>query len=356
MTGRVAAVRNRLLVAVGAVLLAWLFGWTSDEGLLMLLVAVVALALAVMRGLFGGLGVLGHWLFRYRRVGIGLAELGDIIGEHRDDMRRAGLVVSQRRPLMWRRWHKQQLRQRPLPDLLPRLRHRPYDGGIRVTLEAVRAGMSQEEILRALPRLRSAWGVDQVRAVAKPGGRVVEVTIPFTDRARAELDLDDGVPREPEPVRRREPVAAPARGERPPDAPPVQVVQGSASEPRTEAFAARARPPRIRPQLEPDERGHYDLEMLPIDAARTFAPRSPDDMSRALPVTAAADDEPPPSTDEMPVIAPPTRVPTSVPTSVAVRDTARPARRSPDEPTPNPTHIDERDLRLGPHWRTGKER
>ncbi|GAB2611683.1 hypothetical protein [Pseudactinotalea suaedae] len=365
MTGRAAAVRNRLLVAAGAVLLAWLFGWTDDAGLLMLLVAVVALALAVMRGMFGGLPVLLHWLFRYRAVDIGLRQLGDIIGEHEDDMRRAGLVVPQgmRRPsLLMSMARRRPHHPRPAPDLVPRLRHAPDDGGIVISLEAVRAGMSQEEILRALPRLRSAWGVDVVEATARPGGRVVDFRIPMTEHALREAEGGGLEPRSPrvlraEEVERRVDArdrAALDRAEtdvperahraqnsaaRPPDAPPVTVVGGRA--PRTETIN-RSRPPRIQPQLEPDERGRYELTMLPEDAARTFAPRSTTD-----------DDGPNPSTDEIPVIEAPTNLPTR---ATAHRPTSPRTDLNGGGDRRNPTDVDERSLRLGAHWRTGKER
>jgi len=366
MTGRAAAVRNRLLVAAGAVLLAWLFGWTDDAGLLMLLVALVALALAIMRGIFGGLPVLLHWLLRYRAVDIGLRQLGDIIGEHEDDMRRAGLVVSQglRRPsLLMSMARRRPHHPRPAPDLVPRLRHAPDDGGIVVSLEAVRAGMSQEEILLALPRLRSAWGVDVVEATARPGGRVVDFRIPMTAHALGEAEDRDLEPRSPrvlgaEDTERRVDArdrAAFERGEadgqergrgaqrgaaRPPDAPPVTVVGGR--ELRTETID-RTRPPRIRPQLEPDEHGRYELTMLPEDAARTFAPRS----------TTEGDEGPNPSTDEIPVIEAPTSLPTR---ATAHRPTSPRTDLNGGGERRNPTDVDERSLRLGAHWRTGKER
>lgn len=351
MTARTAAVRNRLLVAVGAVLVAWLFGWTSDAGLAMLLAAVIALALAVMRGAFGGLPVLLHWLMRYRRVDIGLRRLGDIIGEHEDDMRRAGLVVSPglRRPslVMSMARRRRPYQPRPAPDLLPRLRHAPYEGGIVVSLEAVRAGMSQEEILDALPRLRSAWGVDAVEATPRPGGRVVDFRIPLTAEALGEPEWDDlepVSPRVPRPeagrprghTRDEDPVEDPGLA-RPPDAPPVTVVGGR--EARTETIS-RARPPRIQPQIEPDEHGRYELTMLPEDAARTFAPRPLENDGRN------------PTTDEIPVI----EAPTSLPVHTAARK--QPSRRPEVNggERRNPTDVDERGLRLGAHWRTGKER
>lgn len=349
MTRRAAAVRNRLLVAVGALLLAWLFEWTSDAGLLMLLVAFVALVLAVLRGAFGGLPVLLHWLFRYRQVDIGLRQLGDIIGEHADDMRRAGLVVTQgaRRPsLLWSLTSRRRYRApRPAPDLIPRLRHAPDDGGIVISLEAVRAGMSQEEILSALPRLKSAWGVDLVHATARPGGRVVDFRIPMTDDARRQsADLDDLEPVSPRVLRSEETErradAEQRRSrpgpERPPDAPPIAV---AGSQPRTETIS-RTRPPRIQPQLEPDERGRYELTMLPEDAARTFAPRAPDERA--------------PSTDEIPVIEAPTSLPTH---ATAARPPARRPEVNGGGERINPTDLDEREMRLGGlHWRTGKER
>jgi hypothetical protein len=227
MSGRAAAVRNRLLVALAAVLLALLFGWSSDEGLLLLLLGTIALALAVMRAVFGGVVVLAHWLLRYRATGLGLRELGNIIGEHADDMQRAGLVVPRRRRPTLRRPKRYP---RQLPDRVPRMRHRAYDDGIVVTLEAVRAGMSQDDIVRAVPRLRSAWGVDVIHADVKPGGRLVELTIPIGAAAE------------------REPVAVPSAStaeraqRRPPDAPPVTVVQGS-----DRTGSHRTRPPMFTP-------------------------------------------------------------------------------------------------------------
>ncbi|WP_420110798.1 hypothetical protein [Pseudactinotalea sp.] len=354
MTHRVAAVRNRLLVAAGAVLLAWLFGWSSDLGLVMLVIAVVAGVLAIMRGAFGGLPVLVHWVFRYRTLDIGLRQLGDIIGEHQDDMRRAGLVVSQgmRRPsLVMSMARRRRYQPRPAPDLVPRLRHRPDDGGIVLSLEAVRAGMSQEEIVRALPRLKSAWGVDVVEATARPGGRVVDFRIPLTeDAVREAADRDDLEPASPrvrpreeterrvEPERDRpEPARAAPGPDRPPDAPPVTVVGGR--EPRTETIS-RSRPPRIQPQLEPDERGRYELTMLPEDAARTFAPRPPEERN--------------PSTDEIPVIEAPTSLPTR---ATSHRSTPRRPEVNGGGERSNPTDLDERQMRLGGlHWRTGRER
>lgn len=341
MSGRAAAVRNRLLVAGAAVLLAWLFGWTSDEGLLMLLVAALALVVALMRATFGGLLVLAHWVLRYRLAGLGLRELGDIIGEHRDDMRRAGLVVSQGSHRPWRRRDR---RPRPLPDLVPRLRHRPYDGGIVVSLEAVRAGMSQDEILRALPRLRSAWGVDVVEAEAKAGGRIVEFRIPLTEQARADVDLraDDDRPAESDRAPRVQRVS---ERNRPPDAPPVVVVQASRpAEPRTETLAARrGRPPTIRPQLQPDDHGNYELTMLPIDAAHTFAPRPIDEPDRPPEAERRS-----PRTDEIPVQA--ARADAPEPPRISTR----PVLNGGDPQLP--TAVDERGLRIGAQWRTGKDR
>ncbi|WP_156253173.1 hypothetical protein [Pseudactinotalea terrae] len=355
MTGRASAVRNRLLVAGLAVLLAWLFEWTSDAGLLMLLLAVVALLLAIMRGAFGGLPVLLHWLLRYRKVDIGLRQLGDIIGEHEDDMRRSGLVVSRgmRRPsVLWALTRRRAPQARPLPDLVPRLRHAPYDGGIVVSLEAVRAGMSQQEILDALPRLRSAWGVDDVEATARSGGRVVDFRIPMTEDALAGAEptspRDGREPRSPRVLRAEEAAGGERRSHeeedaacepglrRPPDAPPVTVVDGR--EARTETIN-RAYPPRIRPGLEPDEHGRYELTMLPADAARTFAPRSTEGGSN-------------PSTDEIPVIEAPTSLPEH--TSAGRQGGRNPVINGGE--AASPTHVDERELRLGAQWRTGRGR
>jgi hypothetical protein len=360
MTRRAASIRNRLLVAAAATLLAWLFGWTSDEGLAMLLVAVVAAVLALTRAWFGGLGVLLSWLFRYRHVDIGLRQLGDMIGEHHDDMHRAGLVVPRGVRRSWipaRRRRRGSAVPRSLPDLVPRLRHRPYDGGVVISLEAVRAGMSQEDLLRAVPRLRSAWGVDVVRAEATPGGRLVEFTIPMTEVARRQLEEVDDVneqiadhqPTSPSAEAERTPpvspaVRLPAQGVpgraapvRPPDAPTVMVVQGGGS-----AAAVRARPPTIQPQLQPDERGRYELTMLPADAASSYSPESleePDEIDRN------------PSTDEIPVVQPPSRSSASMPPRLPP---LTPGARVDGQR--NPTDVDERGLRLGPHWRTGKER
>lgn len=354
MTGRAAAVRNRLLIALVAGLLGWFFGWTSDEGLVMLVVGIVALVLALLQAWCGGIAVLGHWLFRYRHVDIGLRQLGDLIGEHSDDMHRAGLVVPRgTRSSVWA-WWRPKSTARPLPDLVPRLRHRPYDGGIVLSLEAVRAGMSQEDLLRAVPRLRSAWGVDVVRADAKPGGRLVEFTIPMTDEARrAVVDEPDPVgARWTEPAGRRsvdedrfEPMPAPARGAerrepvRPPDGRTVTVVQAGGRE--RSSTAPRPRPPSIQPQLTPDDHGRYELTMLPADAARTFSPR---------PMDQPAGDDRNPSTAEIPVI--------EAPSGTIAREPARPPSAPPRRSVemPNPTAIDERELRLGPHWRVGKER
>lgn len=248
---------------------------------------------------------------------------------------------------------------RALPDLVPRLRHRPYDGGVVISLEAVRAGMSQDDLIRAVPRLRSAWGVDVVRAEAKPGGRLVEFTIPMTEAARQELEESEDVneqiaenqPTSPSAQAEWRPTVSPdarpptqrvagrAEPVRPPDAPPVMVVQGGGS---AAAAAIRARPPTIQPQLQPDERGRYELTMLPADAASSYSPESleePDEIDRN------------PSTDEIPVVQAPSRSGASMP-----------PRLPPITPGPrvdgqrNPTDVDERGLRLGPHWRTGKER
>lgn len=353
MSGRALAVRNRLLVAAGAVLLAWLFEWTSDAGLLMLLVAVVATVLALMRGWFGGLPVLLHWLLRYRKVDIGLRELGDIIGEHDDDMHRAGLVVRQapRRPPVWTYWRRRRpMLPRPRPDLLPRMRHRPYDGGIVVSLEAVRAGMSQEEILAAAPRLRSAWGVDVVRGEAKPGGRVVEFTIPFGEETHAD---DDGVPRpelyEPASPELDDAARHAPRGPvaRPPDAPTVAVVQGRRGTGTTaqRPSSSATRPPTIHPQLQPDERGRYELTVLPADAARTFEPRPPEEPSDREGTARN------PTTAEIPVIEAPTSLPARTP---ARAPSSKPLLNG--GATTNPTDVDERQLRLGAQWRTGRSR
>lgn len=349
MTGRAAAVRNRLLVAAVAVLLAWLFGWSSDEGLIMLLVGVVAAVLALARAWFGGMGVLAHWLFRYRGVDIGLRELGDIIGEHHDDMQRAGLVVPRPRRYHQALWSWRRRRQpRPMPDLVPRLRHRPQDEGILVTLEAVRAGMSQNDIVRAVPRLRSAWGVDVIRATARPGGRVVDLWIPLTDEGRRQTEAGDAVGHHDlEPVTPRvgrEPAIEEAREPapvRPPDAPTI-VVQGSGA--RRDAPRPVESPPTFQPQLQPDERGRYELTMLPADAARTFAPRTIEDRHDSV--------ETNPRTDEIPVIEAPTSLPPRKPPPP--QPSRRPELNGGDQA--NPTDVDEKHLRIGAHWRVGKER
>lgn len=352
MTGRVAAVRNRLIVAVAAVLLAWLFGWTSDEGLVMLLVAVVAGLLALARAWFGGVGVLAHWVFRYRSVDIGLRALGDIIGEHHDDMQRAGLVVPRRRRYHQALWSWRRRRQpRPVPDLVPRLRHRPQDGGILVSLEAVRAGMSQDDIVRAVPRLRSAWGVDVIDATARPGGRVVDLWIPLTDEARSAAEVGDAVEQRPDlepvsPRAGREQGSAPAavppvNPTRPPDAPTVTVVQGGGA--RSDPTSSV--PPKFRPQLQPDEKGRYELTMLPADAAHTFAPRTIEDPDPDVELN--------PRTDEIPVIEAPTSLPERQPPPP---QPSRHPELNGGDGRVNPTDLDERHLRLGPHWRVGKER
>lgn len=366
MTGRAAAVRNRLLVAVAAILLAWLFGWTSDEGLVALLVALVALALAAVQAWCGGLGVVSQWLLRYRHSGIGVRALGDIIGEHHDDMVRAGLVVPRPRRFhqAWVSWRRRRP-PRPLPDLVPRLRHRPVDGGILVSLEAVRAGMSQDDIVRAVPRLRSAWGVDVIRARPLPGGRVVDLWIPLTDEARADAehddadglgdlddlgDLDELAPTSPRVGRDRPAVRRPATRDpqrrlppispaRPPDAPTIVVAGRGERQPRREPDA----PPRFQPRLEPDERGRYELTVLPPDAARTFEPRPLED-PRSV--------EASPRTDEIPVVEAPTSLPARVPPPP--QTSRQPELNGGDRV--NPTDVDERHLRLGPHWRVGKER
>lgn len=348
MTGRAAAVRNRLIVAVGAVLVAWLFSWgATDLGVILILVAVLALALAVMRGVFGGVPVLYYWLIRYRAIDIGLRELGDIIGEHRDDMQRAGLVVRQgmRRPSFIRPTKQPRAR----PGLVPRLRHRSYPDGIVVSLEAVRAGMSQEEIVAALPRLRSAWGVDVVSAEVKPGGRIVEFTIPVTDSGRSEVEAriaeaEPSSPREPAPMRARP-------QSRPPDAPTVVVPGGG----RAVTTTTRSRPPTIEPQLRPDAHGRYQLTMLPADAARTFSPERVDG-PRQPPAGSPpprGDGERGPRTDEIPVIEAPERLPAREPAEPV---TSRNPVLNGGGDRANPTDVDERELRIGAHWRTGKQR
>lgn len=354
MSGRAAAVRNRLLVALAAVLLALLFGWSSDEGLLLLLLGTIALALAVMRAAFGGVVVLAHWLLRYRAIGLGLRELGDIIGEHADDMQRAGLVVPRRRRPTLRRPKRYP---RQLPDRVPRMRHRAHEDRIVVTLEAVRAGMSQDDIVRAVPRLRSAWGVDVIHADVRPGGRLVELTIPIGAAAERAPAVD--------PL----PSATDRSQQRPPDAPPVSVVQGS-----DRTGSQRTRPPSFRPapSLQPDEHGRYELTMLPLDAARTFAPRGSEERAPAALVTSAPErpeqDPAEPRTDEIPVLTPARQV-AAAPPSPGPRPRAEPLPRvvppsDVEMPTPastllepgspSPTDIDERSLRLGPQWRTGK--
>lgn len=344
MSRRAQSVTKRLGVAVVAALLAWLFGWTSNAGLLMVAIAVAALALAIMRGWFGGLRVLWAWVRHYRHSNITLPYLGDIVGEHDDDMLAAGLSVPQ--PLRQRSWRGKVLaRPMPRPPAVPKMQHHPYAEGIIVRLVAVRAGMSQEEILTALPRLRSAWGVDLLAGRALPGGRIVEFTIPTTDRGIRELRWAQ----EDAQAQAQATSGSDSAATRPPDAPPAQVIQGN-----DQALALSVsgelpvRPPRYQPQVLPDEYQayqEYEVAALPVDAARTFAPRPLEREERVL----AGVQEP--STDEFPVVeqASPVHRPPSP---------AGPAR----SPGPDfgdraiPTDVSEKSTRLGAQWRTGSHR
>ncbi|MFV0251915.1 MAG: hypothetical protein ACK5H2_01080 [Beutenbergiaceae bacterium] len=337
MSRRALAVVKRVAVALVALLLGWLFDWSSTAGLVMLAVAVIALILAIMRVAFGGLPVLLSWLIRYHNAEIRLRELGDIVGEHHDDMLWAGLAVRQ--PLRQRNWRgKLLMRPMPRPDLVPKMRHRPYSDGIIVRLEAVRAGMSQEEILQALPRLRSAWGVDLVTAEPQPGGRVVEFTIPTTEHGRQEMEFEQ---RQADPPIEPQRTSPPAR---PPDAPPAQVVQGQDPEVALSTSGEPVHPPTFRPLPRPRQ-GHLELDPVPTEAARTFAPApvEPDDRG------GTAHNLP---TDEIPVLQ---RASSRV-VSAEASDPGGTRAPADDWGDDNPTKIDERKLRLGAQWRTGSHR
>lgn len=385
MSSRAAAIRNRLLIAAALVAIAVaLMGWSSDEGLLLLLAALLLVVAAVIHAVVGGVLVLATWLLRYRHTALGPRALGDIIGEHADDMARAGLAVQP----PWRRSILPKILQSRRADLVPRLRHRPDGGDVVVTLEAVRAGLSQEELVAALPRLRSAWGVDRLSARPLPGGRRVEFRIHLDDDGP-----DDGTPgaavsqespavreelRRHRPPSPRHPDDRPDRRDRddggraragraddgrddarprpvrrPPDAPPVEIVQGGGALERSRALAVRDDlPPRIPPagesswaQLEPEPTtapiplGGGERDPRPGEGPRPGKSPAPTTFRRR----------------PEPVLQREPESDVGRLTGSRGSTSSSGSRRRRDDNPPLPTDVDERSTRLSAIWRSGRD-
>lgn len=174
-------------LGLGVLLLrGWIFVPVPVESVPYLAAAgFVAFVGGVLRLAVGGYGVLFAWLVRYRRT-VPIRVLGDIIGEYRDDMVDVGLAVerksrrAQPKPTLAADGTVTMASQGPPQYTLPRYRHDPDPVGIRITMHPVRGAQTQEDLIAAVPRLRSAWGVDRIDATPV-GAREVQFVLHVLD-------------------------------------------------------------------------------------------------------------------------------------------------------------------------------